>query len=145
MKKTINSIVIVAVYVDDILVTVGNNLDEIISPKTYLDSIFKIKDLGFLHYFLGLEFDKTKDGMVIHQHKFIMELLEMYSMNNSKPVSMPLPTKITLLPTMSNPLSDPTLYRQLIGKLNFLLHNAIFVFFNSASKSIQPESLSSSL
>nr|KAJ0216961.1 hypothetical protein LSAT_V11C300121740 [Lactuca sativa] len=37
-------------------------------------------------------------------------------------VQMPLPYKLKLNPLMEKPLSDPTLYRQLIGKLNFLLH-----------------------
>ena len=41
-------------YVDDILVT-GSNKAEICDLKLYLDTAFKIKDLGFVSYFLGLK------------------------------------------------------------------------------------------
>ena len=53
-KKTLNSAVYVAVYVDDIVLT-GTDVDEIADLKVYLHNKFKIKDLGLLHYFLGME------------------------------------------------------------------------------------------
>ncbi|KAI3524445.1 hypothetical protein L1887_03100 [Cichorium endivia] len=63
LKRMPSSIVIVAIYVDDILVT-GNNEDEILNLKSFLDEQFKIKDLGLIHFFLGIEFNKISDGMV---------------------------------------------------------------------------------
>lgn len=52
-KKTDGSTVFVAVYVDDVIVT-GTDEKEIHQLKLFLQK-FKIKDLGHLHYFLGLE------------------------------------------------------------------------------------------
>jgi len=43
-----------AIYVDDIIVT-SNDETEIYELKAYLNATFKIKDLGFVNYFLGLE------------------------------------------------------------------------------------------
>ncbi|XP_042757530.1 uncharacterized mitochondrial protein AtMg00810-like [Lactuca sativa] len=60
--------------------------------------------------------------MVIHQTKFIKQLLKDYHLDDVSPVSSPLPSQPKLLHKMDNPLLDATIYRQLIGKLNLLLH-----------------------
>ena len=52
-KKNAQSVVFLAVYVDDILLT-GNDEVEIISLKAILDHAFKIKDLGYVYYFIGI-------------------------------------------------------------------------------------------
>ena len=57
-------ITILLVYVDDIVVT-GNNLDEIVAVKAFLDQKFKIKDLRSLKFFLGLEVARSKSGIVL--------------------------------------------------------------------------------
>ena len=49
-----NSVTYVAIYVDDIMVT-GNQEEEISQLKSFLDSKFKIKELGLLNFFLGIE------------------------------------------------------------------------------------------
>ncbi|GKD57561.1 ribonuclease H-like domain-containing protein [Tanacetum coccineum] len=58
------------VYVDDIVIT-GNNLSEIGKFKVFLKSKFKIKDLGKLKYFLGIEVLDNADDVCLRQ-----ELLE---------------------------------------------------------------------
>lgn len=71
---------------------------------------------------MGLEFVETKDGMIVHQHKFITDLLEYYLPHDAKITHSPLPSKLKDLYVKSDQLKDPTSYRQLVGKLNFLLH-----------------------
>ncbi|XP_070054968.1 uncharacterized mitochondrial protein AtMg00810-like [Nicotiana tomentosiformis] len=68
-KKTENSNVYIAVYVDDIVVT-GTDTMEIEDLKVFLNDSFKIKDLGRLHYFLDLEVLYKDDGVIISQRKF---------------------------------------------------------------------------
>ena len=50
IKQTSDLIIIVAVYVDDILIT-GNDSEEIADLKKFLDDTFKIKDPGNIGYF----------------------------------------------------------------------------------------------
>ena len=42
------------VYVDDIIIT-GSDKEGIIATKEFLKSMFEIKDLGEMKYFLGIE------------------------------------------------------------------------------------------
>jgi hypothetical protein len=61
------------VYVDDLILT-GNN-------STFVASVidgqkFSIKDLGYLHFFLGVEVVPTEEGLFLTQHKYIRDLLD---------------------------------------------------------------------
>ena len=56
-------IAILIMYVDDIILT-GDYEEEIIKLKELLATEFKIKDLGPLRYFLGMEVDRSKKGIV---------------------------------------------------------------------------------
>ncbi|XP_075095099.1 uncharacterized protein LOC142173413 [Nicotiana tabacum] len=58
-----SSLVFLAVYVDDILLA-GGDIAELDSLKSFLDSQFKIKDLGSVHYFLGLEVTKNSQWLL---------------------------------------------------------------------------------
>jgi hypothetical protein len=59
-----STLTIVLIYVDDIIIT-GNNNSAIQDIKLFLQKQFRIKDLGKLKYFLGLEVARSKAGIVI--------------------------------------------------------------------------------
>ena len=82
IKRNQNHIIIIAVYVDDILVT---------RLKKHLDTIFTIKDIGILHYFLGIEVNYIPEGIVLTQSKFAKELLKESRISTFKKVVRPLP------------------------------------------------------
>jgi hypothetical protein len=54
------------IYVDDIILA-GTSLEEFQRIKSILDSNFKIKDLGILKYFLGLEVAIPKLELQCHK------------------------------------------------------------------------------
>ena len=62
IKQHLQSFTALVVYVDDI-VLLGNDLLEIKSITQLLDEVFKIKDLGDLKFFLGLEVACSKQGI----------------------------------------------------------------------------------
>ncbi|KAF5482608.1 hypothetical protein F2P56_003165, partial [Juglans regia] len=62
------------VYVDDIVVA-SNSLDSIVILKTFLNQQFKIKDLGTLRYFLGIEVARSPNGIHLCQQKYTLDIL----------------------------------------------------------------------
>ena len=56
------SIITLLVYVDDILIA-SNDVDAVSAFKQFLDNKFKLKDLGALKSFLGIEMARTTKGI----------------------------------------------------------------------------------
>ncbi|XP_019264914.1 PREDICTED: uncharacterized protein LOC109242520 [Nicotiana attenuata] len=120
--------VILAVYVDDIILT-GNDVSEIYALKSYLDEQFKIKDLGILYYVLGIEVSPTPAGLLLNQRKFILDLLAEYKCYEVSPVVSPLDLTLKLQAADGDLLPNPELYWSLIGKFNFLTHSRLDLSF----------------
>uniref|UniRef100_A0A803PSX6 Reverse transcriptase Ty1/copia-type domain-containing protein n=1 Tax=Cannabis sativa TaxID=3483 RepID=A0A803PSX6_CANSA len=119
IKKTNNIFLAILIYVDDIVV--ASNNDNVISHfKTYLHDKFKLKDLGTIRFFLGLEVGRTKKGISVSQRPFTLQLLQDTGYIGAKPVSTPMETNLKLSKDKGNLLPDPTAYRSLIGKLIYL-------------------------
>ncbi|XP_021990999.1 uncharacterized mitochondrial protein AtMg00810-like [Helianthus annuus] len=106
------------VYVDDLILT-GNKPIMLTNFITRLHNEFAIKDLGSLNYFLGLEVVHTDDGLFLSQCKYAHDILSRAGLLETKLVPTPLATTDTFVSTGS-PFSDPTLYRSLVGALQYL-------------------------
>lgn len=75
----------VLVYMDDLLITR--------SSSSYISKLiialrvdFSITDLGYLHYFLGVEATFNSTGLLLTQQKYITDLLFWTNMHLTKPV-----------------------------------------------------------
>jgi hypothetical protein len=109
------------VYVDGIIVT--SSLSMVVKALLEdLRSEFALKDLGDLHYFLGVQVTRTKDDLTLSQEKFASEILQKAGMVKCKPVRTPLVTSEKLLADGGTSLSDEdaTRYRSLVGGLQYL-------------------------
>uniref|UniRef100_A0A3Q7EDS5 Reverse transcriptase Ty1/copia-type domain-containing protein n=1 Tax=Solanum lycopersicum TaxID=4081 RepID=A0A3Q7EDS5_SOLLC len=91
IKKDESGIVIILVYVDDLLVT-GDSLRIVKETKEKLKQVFKMKDLGELRYFLGIEFARSDQGILMHQRKYTLELISETGLSSSKPAATPMDT-----------------------------------------------------
>lgn len=98
----------------------GNNHQEIEETKAYLHNSFSIKDLGKLHFFLGIEVNYFPDGITLSQNRFTKELLEEIDFNKKKNTTTPLPVNLKLSAQEGTLLDNPTFYRSIVGKLNYL-------------------------
>jgi hypothetical protein len=107
------------VYVDDIILA-GTDLNEFTRIKAILDTKFKIKDLGVLRYFLGLEVAHSEQGITISQRKYCLDLLQDSGLLGSKPAITPLDPSIKLHQDSGQAYEDVSSYRRLIGKLLYL-------------------------
>lgn len=109
----------ILIYVDDILVT-SNDPSSISRLISTLHSEFALKDLGSLHYFLGIEAVSTSGGLHLCQHRYILDLLSKTSMIHSKPVLTPFSPTTKLSKNGGQFLPDPASYRQVVGALQYL-------------------------
>ena len=75
--------------------------------------------MGSLRYFLGLEASPTPDGFFISQLKYARDILPRAQLLDSKPVHTPMVVSQHLT-TDGSPFSNPTLYRSLVGALQYL-------------------------
>jgi len=106
---------ILAVYVDDIIIAgVPNEVSKI---KNQIQKHFKIKDIGNIDFIIGIKFQKYKNGFVIHQKRYIIELLKEYKQYNLYPTQNMIPNEIN---NQSPKKVDKTKYRSTIGKLLYL-------------------------
>lgn len=111
------ALVIVLVYVDDILV-IGLNVSYCQLFTQKLSVIFPIKDLGLLHYFLGLEVQGTFEVSFFIKQSIYLIFLRRLIRRGSKPCCTPLSS--TKLDHSGPLLSNPTEYMFIVGGLQYL-------------------------
>jgi hypothetical protein len=113
-------ILIIVLYVDDLILTGDEQL--IHSCKDDLAKEFEMKDLGLLHYFLGLEIWQRDGELFVSQGKYAREILGKFHMEGCKPMDTPLPGNWRKEDATSGEVVDATVYRQLVGLLMYLVN-----------------------
>jgi hypothetical protein len=107
------------VYVDDIVIA-SNNGDAITRLIQFLNNQFKLKDLGALKFFFGLEIARSSKGISLCQRKYTLEILEDSGLLAAKPSKFPTETNLKLPRHSGDLLADPAIYRRLVGRLLYL-------------------------
>jgi len=116
--------IIICVYVDDLAI-IGPNKDTINSLINDLSKYFKLKNLGLIKDYLGIEVDLNleKGYVKLNQAKYINRVLEKFNMLDSKPIATPMDAKIAykLVPNPNKASLDTIKWFQaLIGSLLYL-------------------------
>jgi histone deacetylase 1/2 len=109
------------VYVDDIIVVSSSSTitDRLVHQ---LGHTFALKDLGPLHYFLGIEVTSQGRGLLMSQRKYATELLQRAGMTKCAPVTTPMASsdKLSALDGTLLSAEDSTRYRSIVGGLQYL-------------------------
>jgi histone deacetylase 1/2 len=111
----------VLVYVDDIIVA-SSSQDATVALLKDLQEDFALKDLGDLHYFLGIEVKRSSDGLLLTQSRYASDVLSRSGMDKAKSVDTPLSTSERLSLTDGKRLGpdDSTRFRSIVGALQYL-------------------------
>eukprot|EP00253_Pinus_taeda_P012082 PITA_12082 len=114
---------IVVLYVDDLFLIGANRL--ILKCKRELDSDFEMKDLGLMHYFLGLEVWQKLGETSLSQGKYVVKILERFGMVDCKPVTTPMELDFKKLSSSAaeSVLRNATKHQQLVEALMFLVNS----------------------
>jgi hypothetical protein len=121
MLRTVDSLLLLVLYVDDLLITECST-STIIVVKRILHDRFFMTDMGPLHLFLRLEISQDALGIKLSQDKYARDLLERFHMTDCKFSPTPFLSGVKLEDGGETPLVDNTLYRQLLGSLLYLTH-----------------------
>lgn len=106
-------------YVDDIVLTASSSrLLHHIQQRLFAE--FLMKDLGSLHYFLGISVTRSSSGFFLSQRQYAEELLDRANMVECKPSPTPVDTRAKLSASDAAPVTDPSEYMSLVGALQYL-------------------------
>ena len=110
---------IIAVWVDDLIIGARNDklLHEL---KSVLKNRFRMKDLGPLNYFLGIEFVQGDKTVKMSQSHYTNKLLNKFGMADSKPRTTPCEPKPDVVTGTHEPMKNVK-YREVVGSLIYLM------------------------
>lgn len=122
--KTIDrKLVIILVCVDDLLMTESSQ-ELITQAKKDLQQKFKMKDLGKLKFFLGIEVARSQEGIIMCQRKYVSKLVLSAAIPleiNQRLTSMEYDKYIPNEEASGDEImKDPIAYQRLVGRLLYL-------------------------
>ena len=105
----------------DYILLAGKSQQKIAHVKTGLGNRFKLKDMGELHYFLGINIQQFSDEIWIGQPTYTQAIIKKFGMEHCKPTNTPVTPGAKLLKaTEQFETVDATLYQSAVGSLLYL-------------------------
>jgi len=119
MKKVGKDLIVVQIYVDDIIF--GSTSEELCKEfESVMKKKFEMSSLGEMTTFLGLQVRQDSKGILLHQGKYVEDILEKFGFKDAKDSSTPMAERPLL---SADPEGEPvsqTEYRSMIGSLMYL-------------------------
>lgn len=117
-RSSCKEIIIIALYVDDILLFTMPYSEQRINIKKQLMKEFEMKDLGDVHQFLGMQVRRNNGIIYLDQSTYIEKILKRFGMEECKPARTPMETKQKLVKAEN--CNDKLDFRNLIGCLMYV-------------------------
>jgi hypothetical protein len=89
-----------------------------------------MKDLGLMHYYLGLEVRQKRGEIFLGQGKYEVKILQKFGVMDCKSMATPMTTDIRKARDSDSDPVDPSLYRQLIRSLMYLVNTRPDICFH---------------
>jgi hypothetical protein len=102
-------LIILVLYVDDLILTGVDSLNY--DYKEDLACEFEMKDLGSMHYFLGLEVWQGDGETFLGQGRYAEKILRRFHMQDCRSMTTPLVTNKKKVDSSRSKRVDGTLYR----------------------------------
>jgi TfoX/Sxy family transcriptional regulator of competence genes len=117
--------IIIAVYVDDLLI-LGSKKNEIQKVKEALSSRFQMKDLGPCQYYLGMKVTRDRANRILRlgQRTYAEKILRDFGMADCKPAATPMETSLNIIPAENGYEAPPEIkhwYQGAVGALMYLM------------------------
>jgi hypothetical protein len=88
-----------------------------------------MKDIGMMHYFLGLEVWQEPGHLFLGQGRYVVDIMRRFQMEDCRPMSTPMITNWKNIHSSESEFVDPTMYHQLIGSLMHLVNTRPYLCF----------------
>ncbi|XP_048496153.1 uncharacterized mitochondrial protein AtMg00810-like [Beta vulgaris subsp. vulgaris] len=98
----------------------GNDYATISLFKAYLSDCLKMKDLGSLKYFLGIEVTRSASSLFLCQRKYTLDIIVEVGLLGAKPFGVPMEQNHRLSHDTSALFDEPEWYRRLVGRFIYL-------------------------
>lgn len=85
-----------------------------------LNKVFNMKDMGDIYYFLEIQVHRHQGGLFLNQSKYATYLLIYVGMKYCALMSILLPIKLNNLQGQDEHFAEPSYFRSLAGKLQYL-------------------------
>ena len=113
--------IFILIWVDDLLIAGNSTAVDVV--VNLLQKMLPMKDLGFPAQFIGVNIEKKKNGLFLHQAPFTERALKMFGMQDCRPSDHPAVAVRLKKDDDSSPLEENVPYRSAVGVLLWLSRN----------------------
>lgn len=137
-KKVNEETLIIAVYVDDLLIT-GTNKKVIQNFKLQMSKRFEMSDLGLLSHYLGIEVKQSPGRIELKQTAYAKKVLEKAGLAECNPDRFPMDPKEVIRKDEGGKEVDSMFFKSMVGGLRYLVHTRPDIAFSVGIISISME------